>query len=64
MEEKQVQTLHRSSASTTYVTYGKVQVGNDQKKVQSKRNSHSKTEVGKTKLTLRYLHSRLRKCTH
>ena len=32
----------------------KVQEGNDQEKVQSKRNSHSKTEVGKTKLTIRY----------
>ena len=34
----------------------KVQVGNDQEKVQSERNSHSKTEVGKTKLTIRYLY--------
>ena len=35
-----------------------VQVGNDQEKAQSERNSHSapKTEVGKTKLTIRYLY--------
>ena len=28
----------------------KVQVGNDQEKAKSDRNSHSKTELGKTKL--------------
>ena len=31
----------------------KVQVGNDQEKAQSERNSHQKTEVGKTKLTIK-----------
>ena len=35
----------------------KVQVGNDQEKAQSEKASHSKTEVGKTKLTIRYLYS-------
>ena len=34
----------------------KVQVGNDQENAQSERNSHSKTEVGKSKLTIRYLY--------
>ena len=34
----------------------KVQVGNDQEKAQSERNSHPKTRGGeKTKLTIRYL---------
>ena len=33
----------------------KVQVGKDQEKAQSEKDSHSKTEVGrKTKLTIRY----------
>ena len=35
---------------------GKVQVGNDQEKVQSERNSHSKNRGGKNKLTIRYLY--------
>ena len=34
----------------------KVQVGNDQEKAQSEKDSHSKTEVGKTKFTIRYLY--------
>ena len=35
----------------------KVQVGNDQEKAQSERNSHSKKRGGKkTKLTIRYLY--------
>ena len=32
-------------------SYIKLKVGNDQEMAQSERNSHSKTEVGKTKLT-------------
>ena len=35
--------------------YIKVKVGNDQEKAQSERDSHSKTKMGKTKLTIRYL---------
>ena len=34
---------------------GKVQVGNDQKMAQSERNSSIIRELGKTKMTLRYL---------
>ena len=34
---------------------GKIKVGNGQEMAQSEKNSHSKTEVGKTKLTIRYL---------
>ena len=34
----------------------KVQVGKDQEKAQSKKDSHSKNEVGRTKLTIRYLY--------
>ena len=35
----------------------KAQVGNDQEKVQSEKDSHSKNRVGeKTKLTIRYLY--------
>ena len=34
----------------------KVQVGNDQEKAQSERESLSKTEVGKTKLTTRHIY--------
>ena len=35
----------------------KVQVGNDQEKAQSEKNSHSKNRGGKkTKLTIRYLY--------
>ena len=32
-------------------------VGNDQEKAQSEKDSTSKTEVGKTKLTIRYLYN-------
>ena len=39
------------------IVFIKVQVGNDQEKVQLERNSHSKNRDGKkTKLTIRYLH--------
>ena len=38
------------------LTNRKVQEGNDQEKVQSERNSHSKNEAGKTKSTIRYLY--------
>ena len=41
-----------------------VYVGDDQEKVQSERNSHSKTEVGKNKLTIRFctLRRQVEKC--
>ena len=34
----------------------KVKVSNDQDMPQSERNSHCKNEVGKTKLTIRYIY--------
>ena len=34
----------------------KVQVGKDQEKAQSEKDSHSKNEMGKTILTIRYLY--------
>ena len=34
----------------------KVQVDSDREKAQSERKSHTKTEVRKTKLTIRYLY--------
>ena len=40
-----------------YIIYKKVLAGNDQEKAQSEINSHSKTnEVGKSKLTIKYLY--------
>ena len=40
-----------------YVGHGKVQVGKDQEKTQSEKDSHSKNRGGeKTKLTIRYLY--------
>ena len=36
--------------------YQKVQVGKDQEKVQSEKDSHSKHRGGKNKLTIRYLY--------
>ena len=38
------------------IHFEKVQVGKDQEKAQSEKDSHSKTEVGKTKLTIRHLY--------
>ena len=41
----------------TYLSYKKVQVGKDQEKEQSEKDSHSKNQGGKkTKLTIRYLY--------
>ena len=38
------------------ILHKELQVGNDQEKAQSERNSHSKTEVGKPKLTIGYIY--------
>ena len=38
------------------ILYEKVQGGNDQEKADSEKESHSKTEVGKNKPTIRYLY--------
>ena len=61
MKQSSVALVYRDSHSTSillkifkhcwsvenYKNHKKVQVGNDQANAQSKRNSHSKTEVGK-----------------
>ena len=50
--------LFRAATRHNHKTSGikKAHVGNDQEKAQSERNSQPKTEVGKTKLTIRYFY--------
>ena len=53
---KQHKNLNTKTRNNKNQDTKKVQVGKDQEKAQSEKDSHSKTEVGKNKLTIRYLY--------
>ena len=46
----------RSTKHVLQIIHKKVQVGKDQEKAQSERDSHSKNRGGKNKLTIRHLY--------